>query len=73
MIRWPTPFITRLQAAVLYRTPARIRAARTVAGLTQRDMSALLGVTSQTVSNWENGRRTMPALKFSIFLELTRF
>ena len=36
----------------------RIRAARTYAGLTQRDLAAAVGVSVRTVSLWETGRRT---------------
>jgi len=36
----------------------RIRAARTYAGLTQRDLATAVGVSVRTVSLWETGRRT---------------
>lgn len=35
----------------------QIRDARTAAGLTQTQLGRRLGVTRQTVSNWENGRK----------------
>ncbi len=35
----------------------RLRAARTRAGLTQREVAALLGVSAAAVAHWENGQR----------------
>ena len=37
-------------------TPDAIKAARTSAGLTQRELAERLGVDTKTVNNWETGR-----------------
>lgn len=42
---------------------ARIRAARTRAGLRQRDLAARLGVCEDAVQSWETGRR-LPRASF---------
>lgn len=42
-------------------TPAELRATRARLGLTQPALAALLGVHPLTVSQWETGRRAIPA------------
>ena len=37
-----------------------IRAARLKAGLTQQEMSELLGIPKRTIEEWEGGRRKCP-------------
>lgn len=37
-------------------TPERLRAARAAAGLTQEQVGRALGVSAQTIANWEHGR-----------------
>ena len=37
-----------------------IRAARLKAGLTQKQMSELLGIPKRTIEDWEGGRRRCP-------------
>lgn len=44
-------------------TNDRMRLARLKAGLEQEEIAEILGVSSSTVSNWENGRTT-PKLPF---------
>ena len=34
----------------------KLKSARTSAGLTQEEVAEALGVSRQTISNWENGR-----------------
>ena len=38
-----------------------IKEARLKAGLTQQEMSELLGIPKRTIEEWEAGRRTPPA------------
>lgn len=44
-----------------------LAAARTNAGLTQREVAKLLGVTQQTIFNWEQGKQE-PKVKQAIEL-----
>ena len=39
----------------------RLRAARLFAGIDQTELAAELGVSRQTISNWETGRNELPA------------
>lgn len=43
----------------------RIRAARTIAGLTQTDLANKVGVHMQTVSKWERGVQIIEAYHFA--------
>ncbi len=51
-------------------TGAAIVAARARAGMTQRRLAALTGVTQAAVEHWEHGRRT-PAAEHWVQLQLT--
>lgn len=42
-------------------TPARLRAARDAKKMTQQEFAKFLGVTRQTILNWENGKSRIPA------------
>lgn len=50
----------------------RLKAARVLAGMEQADMAAELGVSRQTISNWEVGRNEIPATAMIRWAELTR-
>ncbi len=39
-------------------TPVDLKAERTSLGLTQRALAAKLGVSTQSISDWETGRKT---------------
>jgi transcriptional regulator with XRE-family HTH domain len=51
-----------------------VRAARKSLGLDQSDLAVMLGVSTQTVSNWERGQRPSPKSgeKLKRFLEMNR-
>lgn len=49
------------------RSPAALRQARLDAGLTQRAVADLLGVSIKTVQSWEGGWRTMPEPMLRLF------
>jgi hypothetical protein len=49
-------------------TPENIRAARTAAGLTQTDASALVYCKLRAWIHWEAGSRAMPEGLFELFL-----
>ncbi len=49
-VKWPEDYIPSVM------TGAQIRAAREAAGLTQVELARQLGVTSESVNRWENGR-----------------
>lgn len=51
------------------RVPSRIMLLRIAKGLRQEDIAAAVGVSPQTVSNWETGR-TEPKLKARQFQKL---
>lgn len=48
--------------------PARIRAARETAGLTQSAAGALVNAALRTWQQWEAGDRAMPATAWELFL-----
>jgi transcriptional regulator with XRE-family HTH domain len=50
-------------------TPEQIRAARKVAGLTQAQAAALVGVNDRGWRRYEAGDVKMPVFKYGIFLE----
>lgn len=41
-------------------TPTMMRNIRIVLGLPKRSMAAIIGVSAETLSNWEEGRRDVP-------------
>jgi len=48
-------------------TPARIREARQMLGLTQAQLSAVMGTRGQgTVSEWETGRRNISGMAWRL-------
>ena len=47
----------------------KIKEARKAAGLTQREMSELLGIPMRTIQDWENDRRTPPDWAEKLILE----
>jgi DNA-binding transcriptional regulator YiaG len=53
--------------------PPTRRALREAAGLTTEQLGHVLGVTRQTVSNWETGRRTPRGAQLESYLEALRF
>ena len=48
-------------------TPAQIRAARTAAGLSQRQAAEVVMSATRSWEDWEAGRRNMPAAKWALF------
>ena len=50
----------------------RLRSARLIAGLEQKDMAEALGVSRPTISTWENDKFDIPATKLVRWSELTR-
>ncbi|MCU1592172.1 MAG: polymerase subunit sigma-24 [Frankiales bacterium] len=53
--------------------PRTRRALRQAAGLSTEQLGHVLGVTRQTVSNWETGRRTPRGEQLVAYLEALRF
>jgi transcriptional regulator with XRE-family HTH domain len=51
----------------------RMRLARMKAGLEQEEMAEILGVSSSTVSNWENGRVSVRRPFLSAWAQVTGF
>ncbi|WP_462256590.1 helix-turn-helix domain-containing protein [Dialister invisus] len=47
----------------------RIKAARLAAGLSQREMSELLRIPKNTITGWEQGRRTPPEYVERLIIE----
>lgn len=47
----------------------RIKSARLVAGLSQREMSELLRIPKNTITGWEQGRRTPPEYVERLIIE----
>lgn len=50
-----------------------IAAARTDAGLTQAELAKKMGVSRETVNDWENGHREMKTSHFIAFCKITGF
>jgi DNA-binding XRE family transcriptional regulator len=50
-----------------------MNAARIAAGLTQEDLAQKMGVSRQTVINWESGKSEMKTAYFYMFCQLTGF
>jgi len=48
-------------------SPAEIREARHIAGLTQQQAGAIIGATRRAWQDWEAGRRNMPGSKWELF------
>lgn len=48
-------------------SPAKIRAAREKAELTQTEAGELIGAKLRTWQDWESGARNMPAAKWELF------
>lgn len=51
----------------------RMRLARIKAGLEQEEIAEILGVSSSTVSNWENGRTSVKVPFLSAWAQVTGF
>jgi len=47
--------------------PAKIKAARMAAGLTQEQAARVIGATRRAWQEWEAGRRNMPSAKWELF------
>lgn len=47
----------------------RIRSARLAAGLSQKEMSELLRIPKNTITGWEQGRRTPPEYVERLIIE----
>jgi putative transcriptional regulator len=52
-------------------TPAEVKAAREMTGLSQREAGRLIFRSLRTWQNWEFGERAMPPDSFALFLLLT--
>ena len=52
--------VSNAKGAALFRLGARLRKARQNSGLTQNEVAGEIGVTAQTVRNWEAGRNEPP-------------
>ncbi|MEU6279472.1 helix-turn-helix transcriptional regulator [Streptomyces sp. NPDC047028] len=50
--------------------PKSCRAIRELSGVSTEDVANALGVTRQTISNWENGKRSPRGLHLEGYLEL---
>lgn len=50
-----------------------LRAARVAKGLTQEELSKEMGVSRETVIDWENGKREMRTPYFRLFCLITGF
>ncbi len=46
-----------------------IKQARTKAGLTQKEMSELMGIPKRTIENWESGARSCPGWTERLVIE----
>ena len=67
----PTPptGITRSASRKRDAMSEEIKKARVAAGLTQKEMCALLNIPPRTLQDWEAGRRNPPAWAESLILE----
>lgn len=50
-----------------------INAARVAAGLTQEELAEKMGVSRQTIINWETGKQEMKTLYLYAFCHITGF
>lgn len=52
-------------------TPALIKEARRLSGLTQSQAALMIDASHRAWQQWEGGQRNMPAAKYNLFLIVT--